>query len=176
MTAAVDAHQLRSHLLSELRRDVAFDDDPVFRCVQRVANQLHLAVMTGPYLDMILSGIKTVESRFHRTRQAPLFSVSAGDVLAFKRSGGAVEAVARVDSADYLDLEKIPIADVRTRWQERLGALDDDFWAERAVARWVSLFELVDVRRVAPLRLTKRDRRPWVVYDGSCCREMQPLF
>jgi hypothetical protein len=40
----------------------------------------HLAVMTGPYLDRLLDGTKTIESRFTRHRIAPFGQVHSGDV------------------------------------------------------------------------------------------------
>jgi hypothetical protein len=43
----------------------------------------HLAVMTGHYLERLLDGTKTIESRFTRHRVAPFERVADGDVIFF---------------------------------------------------------------------------------------------
>lgn len=44
-------------------------------------NRIHLAILTEPYLEWILSGKKTVESRFSIHRVPPFGVVSPGDAF-----------------------------------------------------------------------------------------------
>jgi hypothetical protein len=124
--------------------------------------------MTGPYLDLLVTGAKVVESRFHRVRQAPLFSATAGDVIAFKQASGPVRAIAVVSDVEFVDLRRTSIESVRDRFQEDLAATDDDFWSSRADAKWASLLSLGQVREVSPVPITKRDRRAWIRYSPQC--------
>jgi len=125
---------------------------------------LHLAVMTGPYLELIRTGTKTVESRFHRQRRSPLFTAESGDVVVFRQSGKPADVAAVLDAAVYLDLCEHDIGTVRSTWAGRIGCDDDDFWRARADARWASLLTLGALVSFAPVTLHKRDRQGWVTY------------
>lgn len=126
--------------------------------------------MTGPYLDRIIDGTKTVESRFHKIRNAPLDTVSGGDLVVFKPAGHAAGHVAGVRRASYLDLAETPLEVVRSTWQDAIADTTDEFWSARAHARWVSLVEIDWVRSIPAVTLHKRDRRGWVTY-GPCCTD-----
>ena len=41
--------------------------------------QLHLAILTEPYISKIFSGVKTLESRFSRNKTVPYNRVRPGD-------------------------------------------------------------------------------------------------
>lgn len=125
---------------------------------------LHLAVMTGSFLDLIMTGEKTVESRFHRQRRAPLFIARPGDVVVFRQSGRPVNVAAMLGDVCYLNMTEVSVDQVRADWASRIGCDDDDFWMTRADARWVSLLTLDLVFFISPQRLLKRDRRAWVSY------------
>src|SRR5689334_4134014 len=64
----------------------------------------HLAVMTGHYLDRLLDGTKTIESRFTRHRVAPFEQVASGDVIFFKPAGGPITAAGLAGTVQLLDL------------------------------------------------------------------------
>ena len=49
--------------------------------IEALVKRLRGAAFWEPYLDLILTGQKTVESRFSRRRIAPYGCVAAGDVL-----------------------------------------------------------------------------------------------
>ena len=161
-----DGHVLRTALRSdpELASHPALTD----HTSTQPGAGLHLAVMTGPYLNRIVDGTKTVESRFHRIRNAPLNRVSAGDLVVFKPSGLAVSHVARVCDATYIDVVHTPLEVVRATWQDRIADTTDRFWSARANARWVSLIEIDWVRQTPSVVLQKRDRRGWISYDPCC--------
>jgi ASC-1-like (ASCH) protein len=53
-------------------------------------------VFIEPYLQFILDGQKTVESRFSANRSAPYQQVGKGDVVLLKRTGGPVMGVGSV--------------------------------------------------------------------------------
>ena len=63
----------------------------------------HLAILKKPYLDAILTGKKTVESRLYQTRQKWLSQVNTGDKIFLKVSAGPVMATAIVDKVRYYE-------------------------------------------------------------------------
>ena len=124
---------------ANLRRIVAQidHDQPRSAIVDgRFVGGLHLAVMTGPFLDLIIAGRKTVESRFHRQRRTPLFTAKPGDVVVFRQSGRPASVAAILGDTYYLDMAESGIDQIRATWAQRIGCDDDDFWAARVDARW----------------------------------------
>ncbi len=58
----------------------------------------HVAIMKKAWglLPKILSGEKTIESRWYTTKRAPWGKIQAGDTVYFKDAGEPVSAIARV--------------------------------------------------------------------------------
>lgn len=63
----------------------------------------HLAILKQPYLDYILSGQKTIESRFSRLKSAPFGVIKAGDIVLLKESGGKVKGEFEVDKVLFFE-------------------------------------------------------------------------
>src|SRR5688572_1110592 len=58
--------------------------------------RVHLAVVREPYLSLIITGKKTIESRFSRHDRPPYGCVMRGDVLLLKEPAGPIVAIAQV--------------------------------------------------------------------------------
>ncbi len=72
------------------------------------ARAVHLAVMLEPWLSLVLSGRKTVESRFGKHPVPPYGTVTPGDIIVFKRSSGPVLALALAVGVRYAGLSPDP--------------------------------------------------------------------
>jgi len=57
----------------------------------------HVAILKQPFFDMILSGDKTIESRFLMNKIVPFNKVSIGDEIYLKQTGKQVTAKAEVE-------------------------------------------------------------------------------
>jgi hypothetical protein len=125
----------------------------------------HLAVMTGPYLNRLLDGTKTIESRFTKHRIAPFDQVTDGDVVFFKQAAGPVTAVGLAGSVQNLDLQQVSLQEIADTYGSAIAPVDSSFWNERAHARYVTLVAMLSVISLPPLAVQKRDRRGWVVLD-----------
>ncbi|HLZ24712.1 MAG TPA: ASCH domain-containing protein [Ktedonobacterales bacterium] len=132
------------------------------RCLEESPRTFHLAIFVPPYLDLILEGRKTAESRFSRLRIAPYGQVAAGDVLLLKRSGGPIAGICLIEHVWQFDLETIGLAPIRAEFAAALCATGDAFWQARTTARYATIMSLTHVRPIAPLPYSKRDRRGWV--------------
>jgi len=140
--------------------------DRLSRALSDQSVGIHLGVFVEPYLEAILDGRKTIESRFGRNRNAPFARVSPGDVILLKRSGGPVVGVAMAGRTDYYLLVSATLSDLRRRFASRLFAEDDDFWSARADKRFATLIEIGDRIGITTLPVDKRDRRGWLTYRG----------
>lgn len=132
----------------------------------RLAEQsvaLHLAIFVEPYLQYVLDGQKTVESRFATRRFAPYQQVSAGDVLLLKASSGPIVGICEVAQAWFYHLDAESWQFIQRHFTEALCAQDPAFWTDRAHATFATLMRVRHVRRTPRIPYQKRDRRGWVV-------------
>ncbi len=135
------------------------------------APALHLAILVNPYLERILSGRKTIESRFSIQRRTPYQQIQQGDVILFKRSGGPILGIGLVDEVKFYQLTPAVLAHIQTTYATELGIDDPNFWSERARAAYGTLTRVSQVRRLPPIPFVKHDQRAWIVLQN---RVVQP--
>ncbi|MFW6059224.1 MAG: ASCH domain-containing protein [Phycisphaeraceae bacterium] len=105
----------------------------------------HIAILQRPYLDLVLAGRKTLESRLTKTAQPPFGVVSPGDRIYLKRSGGPFAAIARAgDVHSYDNLTPTHIDKLRKRFNDRVRG-NADYWRMKRNARYATFIELHDV-------------------------------
>jgi predicted transcriptional regulator len=126
----------------------------------------HLAIFNPPFLDLILEGKKTIESRFSKVRCAPFGAVSEGDVVFMKESGGLVVGeftIAQVIT--FSNLEKVSLKELAKKYSEELCSdIDKNFWKKRENARYATFLHVSKtVRYEKPFSFPKKDRRGWVI-------------
>ena len=83
--------------------------------------QHHLAIFTHPWLDLILEGKKTIDSRLSKVRCAPYDKISAGDVVYMKESSGPVKGqfiASKVDT--YEDLTPEILRNINTQYHQEI--------------------------------------------------------
>jgi hypothetical protein len=128
---------------------------------------VHLGVFMEPFLEAILDGRKTIESRFGAHRGTPFEKVQRGDIILLKRSSGPVVGLALAGEASYYELTPHVLGGLRDRFATQLYAEDNEFWTACADKRFASLIAIDDTVRIGAMALDKRDRRGWVTYiDG----------
>lgn len=123
----------------------------------------HYAIFVGNAIEKILRGEKTLEGRFTEDKIPPYGVIKKGDEIFLKQAGSLIIGKVGVDNVlffDNLDGEKI--GKLRKEYSQDLG-VDEKFWAQKSNARCASIIFLKNPRRfLAPLRMKKKDRRPWV--------------
>jgi ASC-1-like (ASCH) protein len=125
--------------------------------------QYHLVILKKPYLDAILAGTKTVESRFMKAKCCPFGRITEGDKLFFKISSGPVCATAvaaKVRNFDNLTPEKITA--IKKQYNHLICG-GDDYWQSKADSSCGFWVLLKDVREISPRYIDKKDWRAWVV-------------
>lgn len=122
---------------------------------------IHLAIFSEPFLSMVLTGKKTIESRFSRNRCAPYGDIDGGDIILLKGVAGPICGLVLARRTWHYDLGNEPIESIRKRFGAGIGA-GDEFWSSRADAQYATLIELDAPTPIAPVSCDKRDRRGWV--------------
>jgi hypothetical protein len=136
---------------------------------------IHLAVLVEPYLSLILSGKKTIESRFSLNRQAPFERVFPDDILILKRSSGPVEGICRVSDAWFYRL-KTDTWDEIERFSKALCMDDSPFWHGKRTAMYATLMRISGVVPVPHLSVAKLDPRGWVTLRDRISVKQGGLF
>ena len=110
---------------------------------------MHVAVLKSPYIDLLLEGRKTMESRLSKTRREPFGCVAPGDLVLFKASGGPYRAKAIVSHVESLsDLTPACVRALRARVNPLvLGA--PAYWHAKRDARYATLMTLEGVEPCA---------------------------
>ncbi len=123
----------------------------------------HLVILKKHYLDEILAGRKTIESRFTKTRRYECGRVLLGDKLFLKLSSGPVCATATVAAVkNFEDLTPARVNSIRQQYNQYIGGRDEH-WRDRANSNYGFLVWLKDIQQIEPVRIHKRDWRAWVV-------------
>ena len=123
----------------------------------------HLVILKKPYIDAILTGRKTVESRFYQTKHKWLSQVGTGDKLFLKVTSGPVMATATIADVNRFDnLNTRLIAALKKQYNQQILG-DDQYWQEKIRSQFGILVWLKDVRPITPRLIIKADWRAWVV-------------
>lgn len=123
---------------------------------------IHVAIMTEPYLSKVRSGKKYIESRLTKVNISPFERAAVGDIILFKRSGGAILAMASIAQAEFTHLTQQRGPETLV---EKYGdglSYEPGYVETKENARFASLLWLSSVRDVPPVALDKRGRQAWV--------------
>lgn len=133
----------------------------------------HLAILSPGWIELILDGSKTIESRFTKVRCAPFRKVHAGDTVYLKESGGLVKGMFTVEKVEtFENLTDAQICDLfykeyREQIFSSLSALMRRPPEKWLTAKHATLIHVSDpVAFDNPLPFPKRDPRAWVVLDA----------
>lgn len=125
-------------------------------------------------LGDILSGRKTVESRWYVNKVAPWDRISAGDTVYFKESGCPVTAKATVGKVLQYELSDPEIShEIVKRYGKQIApSLSEEFfmqWVQKHEAkRYCILIFLENVKKVVPFTVNKNgfgSATAWLVLD-----------
>ena len=109
---------------------------------------VHVAILMKRYIDLILQGHKTVESRLTKTPRAPFGVIEPNDRIYFKCSAGPYMATAvagDVESCKDLTPDKVS-ALCRKHNQAVCG--DDQYWQAKRESRYATFMQLRDVEPI----------------------------
>jgi len=123
----------------------------------------HLVILKKPYLDAILAGSKTIESRFTKTKRSYFGRVLPDDKLFLKESSGPVCATAKAAAVkNFENLAPQQIIEIKQQYNCYIRG-SDEYWRSKADCRFGVLVWLKDVEPIEPVRIRKKDWRAWVV-------------
>lgn len=126
---------------------------------------IHLAIFNEPFLSLVLTGEKKIESRFSINKISPYQRVKKGDVIILKESGGYVTGVFVAGKVEFFhNIEKRMLDEIEFKYGELIcSSYDKDFWKNKNKAKYGSLIEVKKVKKLTPFKSEKLDRSGWSV-------------
>jgi len=114
----------------------------------------HLAIFKQPYLNLILKGKKTIESRFSMDKRPPYGMVRSGDKVIMKESGGLVKGEFTVGKVEYVELklDGYGMRKCKSFANEICSDVDSDFWVKREKKKFATLIEINSPKKYDPPR------------------------
>lgn len=135
----------------------------------------HVAIMKKPwgFLPKIVSGDKTIESRWYMNRAAPWGRIDAGDTVYFKNSGELVTVRAKVEKLlSYENLTSRKVKEILDEWGKADG-LDADqipeYYEVFKNKKYCLLIFLKDVEKIKPFNIDKSgfgSQAAWLCADN----------
>lgn len=118
----------------------------------------HLAIMSKGYIEKILSGEKSIESRFSVNRISPFGKIKVGEKVYLKETGKPVSVSFEVESVLFFeDLDKGKIKEIRAKYGKQICA-EEEFWQIKQRARYATLIFVKNPKRVNPFKVEKSNR------------------
>lgn len=139
----------------------------------------HIAILAHSFfgrdsiLDMILSGEKTIESRWTMRRCAPYGSVNTGDILLLRESSKPIIAVATVARAEFYELTPELVDSLRRQYGRAIGSDDPTAWQDTLAKRYGTLIWLTDVHAISPIEAPRSHGSGWMTLDTELYHESQ---
>jgi len=137
-------------------------NNPSFSAKITPMKNCHLVIMKKPYLQAILAGRKTIESRFYKRKPPEFAMIAPGDTLFLKIASGPVIAKAKIKKLRrYENLSKTRISSLKMRYNDKIIA-PADYWQQRSAAKFAFLIWLTEIIEIEPRKISKKDLRAWV--------------
>ena len=132
----------------------------------------HVAIMKKSWglIPKILSGEKTIESRWYQTRRAPWNKIKTGDTVFFKNSGELVTVKAKVSQVWQFGIKSLANAqDIVKKYGREICLVNPNpsKWAK--LPKYCVLIGLKNPQTVKPFQINKKGfgiGAAWLVVDN----------
>lgn len=134
----------------------------------------HLAIFTRNAIKAIVSGQKTVETRFSKKKIAPFGMVNVGDIIYMKPPGEELSGqfvatkVISIEGLDEKDWEWI-----KTEFGQKIsfGSVAEmkNYYKEHEGSKFATIIQMGKIEQfvTSPIKIEKRDLRGWMVLDSN---------
>ncbi len=136
-------------------------------------HRTHIAIMKKSWrlLPKIVSGEKTIESRWYKNRSAPWDRISDSDIIYFKDSGEPVTVKAKVSKVlQFADLTEEKVEEILKKYGCEIGMnADVETVSWCAKRRYCILVFLKDPQLIEPVEIDKTgfgNACAWMIADN----------
>ena len=126
----------------------------------------HIAILNKKYIDLILSGKKTIESRITKYNLPPYKTIALNDTIYFKQSSGPFLAKAKIKNILFLDnLTHAKINNIHKKYNKQICATPD-YWLTKKHARYATIIFLKNIQpHTKSIPFEKSYGKAWFTLD-----------
>lgn len=121
----------------------------------------HVAILrkASKLLDLIISGDKTIESRWYESKYAPWDRIKTKERIYFKNSGDPVNVSAEVvEVMQFADLNESKVKEILQKYGKQIGIApvkSDVFFQKIRNKKYCVLIFLENVQKIQPFAINK---------------------
>ena len=123
----------------------------------------HIAIMREPFLSMILSKEKTIESRWSMNKIAPFNKAKIGDEILFKETGKNITAKAKIKDVKFIQLTPKIADEIKEKYGDEIVISKFKNWQERKHKNYLTLIWLKDVKQIDEIKAPKSHGAGWII-------------
>lgn len=123
----------------------------------------HIVILRQPFFNMVMTGEKTIESRWAMNKIAPYHKVSIGYELLLKETGKAVTAIANVKAVKYYKLTPDKVEEIRVKYGKQIGTDKFEDWQSTLKKKYCTLIWLDGVKKVPPIQVPRSNGAGWII-------------
>ncbi len=123
----------------------------------------HIAILRQPFFDMVLTGEKTIESRWSLNRIAPYKRVEVGDLIYLKDTGKCVTAKAVVKRVKFYQLTPSLADEIKRKYGDKIGIDRFKNWRDYRYKHFCTLIWLGNVQTIPPKKVKRSNGAGWIV-------------
>ena len=141
----------------------------------------HIAILnkSWKFLESILSGEKTIESRWYKTKRAPYSQIGSGETVYFKNSGEPVTAKAKVEKVlEFSNLNPEIVDEILKTYGDAIGICKKDipkFREQFKDKKYCILMFLKNSEKINSFEIDKKGyglMSAWMCVDNIRCVEI----
>lgn len=125
----------------------------------------HIAILKQPFFNMVLSGEKTIESRWSMNKTAPFNKIKKGDTVWLKETGKNVTAKAVAEKVEFYNLTPEKVEDIRIKYGKQIGTDKFEDWIGTLQKKYCTLIWLKDVTLIKPIQVRRSNGAGWIVVE-----------
>lgn len=116
----------------------------------------HVAILKKKWLEKILSGEKTIESRWYKQKRDPYQNIAQGDMVYLKETGKPITARARVEKVLFFNkLTEQKIKEIVHRYGKEIG-MRQEAASSFLGKNYCTLIVLKNPQRISPFQINKK--------------------
>lgn len=119
----------------------------------------HIAIMNKSWklIPKILSGEKTIESRWYQTKRAPWDKINRGDIVFFKNAGEPITAKATVSEVLQFEIGSlVDVVDIIKKYGKDICLVNNNPGTWEKLSKYCILIRLQDPEPVTPFLVNKK--------------------
>ncbi|MBN1435723.1 MAG: ASCH domain-containing protein [Sedimentisphaerales bacterium] len=121
----------------------------------------HLAILKPQYLNLILAGKKTVESRLTKQKRTPFGQIQPGELIYLKQSSGPIRATAIAHKVKlFKNLTPNQIKNIEKQYNHLILG-NNEYWHSKADAQFCTLVWLKNITPITPYRIQRSGMAAW---------------